>query len=257
MPHLQNKGMFEQLFGCCCGARNQDLNKREAKYWRKFKESMIKEYDQKNVDHEYNLKHLWLKAFKGEEMENDENGFNTTMVNNRWKDIGFQGKNPRTDFRGGGHLSLLSLIYFVENYPAEFDELAKCTKDQEELMWLTAISSINITHNIVIYLYLNEGEVAPSSTKLRAGRIQFKKFCKLNYMNKKTFFELNSFCLRHLYKTWIDLVNITKKDSHIAGLMGSFGTCMDTTKLAMHHLLDEEIIDFQHLKRKCESKLKN
>ena len=157
---------------------------------------MVKEYDKENPEHEYNLKQLWLKAFKGDEVENEENQDNTPMVSNRWKDIGFQGKNPRTDFRGGGHLSLLALIYFVENYPDEFDKLAKCTKEEEELMWLTAISSINITHHIVIYFYLNDGDVAPSSTKLRAGRTQFKRFCKLNYMNKKTFFELNSFCLR-------------------------------------------------------------
>lgn len=50
---------------------------------------MIKEYDKENADHEYNLKQLWLKAFKGDEMENDDNQDNTTMVNNRWKDIGF------------------------------------------------------------------------------------------------------------------------------------------------------------------------
>ena len=161
MPHLQNKGFVEALFGCCCGARNQDLNKREAKYWRKFKDTMVKQYDKENPDHEYNLKQLWLKAFRGVEIENDENQDGTTMVSNRWKDIGFQGKNPRTDFRGGGHLSLLALIYFVDNYPAEFEKLAKCTKEEEDLMWLTAISSINITHNIVIFLYLNDGDVAP------------------------------------------------------------------------------------------------
>jgi hypothetical protein len=73
LPHENNKSIIESLFGCCCGARNQDLNKREAKYWRKFKEGMVKEYDKENADHEYNLKRLWLKAFKGDEMENDDN----------------------------------------------------------------------------------------------------------------------------------------------------------------------------------------
>lgn len=42
------------------------------------------------------------------------------MVCDKWKDIGFQGKDPRTDFRGGGHLSLLCLLYLVENYRADF-----------------------------------------------------------------------------------------------------------------------------------------
>lgn len=31
----------------------------------------------------------------------------------RWKEIGFQGKSPSTDFRGGGILSLYCMMYFV------------------------------------------------------------------------------------------------------------------------------------------------
>ena len=81
------------------------------------------------------------------------------MVDEIWKDIGFQGKDPRTDFRGGGHLSLVCLMFFAENYKEEWDAQIKCTKDDEDLMWLTAISSINLTHGLMIYLYMNAGEV--------------------------------------------------------------------------------------------------
>ena len=73
-------------------------------------------------------------------------------------------------------------------------------------MWLTAISSINITYMLVIYLHLNKSEPPPHMKKLVAGREQFKKFCKLNSMNKRTFFELNCFCLRKVYKEWIAMV---------------------------------------------------
>ena len=83
------------------------------------------------------------------------------MLNENWKDLGFQGKNPRTDFRGGGHMSLLCLIYFIDNYSDEWKTLTKCTKDQQEIMWLTALSGINITHNLLIYLRINSDEVAP------------------------------------------------------------------------------------------------
>jgi len=51
-------------------------------------------------------------------------------LNDLWKDIGFQQKNPRTDFRGGGHLSLLCLIYMSQNYPREFNEMIKVTKEK-------------------------------------------------------------------------------------------------------------------------------
>jgi hypothetical protein len=92
------------------------------------------------------------------------------MVNESWKDIGFQGKNPRTDFRGGGHLSLLCLGYFVEYYNSDFREMARCTKEETDLMWLTAITSINVTHALMVYLYLNQAEVPDHLLKLRAGR---------------------------------------------------------------------------------------
>ena len=95
------------------------------------------------------------------------------MIDEKWKDLGFQSKNPRTDFRGGGHLSLMCLMYFYDYYPREFEELASVTRDRQEVMWLTAISSINITHGLVIYLYLNDGEdtLPQQYLRLRAGRI--------------------------------------------------------------------------------------
>ena len=88
------------------------------------------------------------------------------MIEEIWKDIGFQSCNPRTDFRGGGHLSLLCLMYFCENYNEDWNTLVKCTKEEESMMWLTAISSINLTHSLMIYLFMNKGDVAPHHTKL-------------------------------------------------------------------------------------------
>ena len=96
-------------------------------------------------------------------------------------------------------------------------------------MWLTAISSINFTHSLIIYLYMSEGNVSPQYTKLLAGRNQFKNFCKLNMMDKRCFFELNCFGLRCLYHCWIDLIN-KSGGKNIAMLMGSFNGCMDQTK---------------------------
>jgi len=39
------------------------------------------------------------------------------LITRRWIDIGFQGEDPATDFRGAGMLGLDNLIYFVENHP--------------------------------------------------------------------------------------------------------------------------------------------
>ena len=128
------------------------------------------------------------------------------MINDDWKDIGFQGRNPRTDFRGGGHLSLLCLLYLNEKYPKEWDFLINCTKNEESLMWLTAICSINMTHSLIIYLHMNKGTVSPQYMKLQAKRVQLKRFCKLNCSDKSTFFELNSFGLRLIFKFWTTMI---------------------------------------------------
>ena len=159
--HSENKGLAEKLCACCCASRlDLDLNKREARYYNKFKELVV-DYDKENPEHEFHVKLLYQKAFKTEEVKSEENRDGFTMVNDDWKDLGFQGRNPRTDFRGGGHLSLLCLLYTIDKYPGEWDDLVSCTKNQESLMWLTAISSINMTHSLVIYFFMNKGDVAP------------------------------------------------------------------------------------------------
>ena len=142
----------------------------------------------------------------------------------------------------------------VDNYGDEFDALAKCTKEEEDMMWLTAITSINVTHSLLIYLHLNTEVVAPEHTRLRAGRVQFKKFCKLNSMSKRAFFELNCFGLRYVYKEWKKMVTKLGKNN-IVGLMGSFSTCMEKTKVAIHIMLTDRISDYSHLVNLIERRL--
>ena len=119
---------MESAFASCC-AVNNDLNKRENKYYNKFKSSMIGPYSSDNQEHEYNLQQLYHKAFREMPNLDDKNDSGLTMISEKWKDIGFQAKNPRTDFRGAGNLGLLALLYMVDNYSEEFDALAKCTKE--------------------------------------------------------------------------------------------------------------------------------
>jgi hypothetical protein len=236
---LKNKPFQETLLSFCCLGRSKDLNKRENRYYTKFK-AMVMDYDHSNPEHERHLQMLYTKVFKREPHSDDnQNGFE--FVNDDWKDIGFQGKNPRTDFRGGGHLSLLCLLYMVDRYPADWERLVACTKDEEHMMWLTAISSINLTHSLVAYFYMNTGDVAPQHTKLQSGRTQMKNFCKLNSLDKRCFFEINCFGLKHLHMIWCQKVAQHKDD--VVGMMGAFSGCMDETKLVIHEVLGQDVRD--------------
>ena len=65
-----------------------------------------------------------------------------------------------------------------------------------------ATSSINITHFLIAFLYMNSEEVSYLHRKVRAERRHFKHFCILNAKRKGTFFELNALALIFLYKRW-------------------------------------------------------
>lgn len=66
-------------------------------------------YDSDNPNHELLLLKLWNLLKSNEQLE--------SRVTKQWQDIGFQGDDPKTDFRGMGILGLENLVYFAEEYP--------------------------------------------------------------------------------------------------------------------------------------------
>jgi len=82
---------------------------------------MVQYYVQENQSHEATLRHLYQLCFstnsaaKNDLIEKETTLFpDSDLKSKRWTEIGFQGSNPRTDFRGGGYLSLLALVHFVK-----------------------------------------------------------------------------------------------------------------------------------------------
>ena len=118
------------------------------------------------------------------------------MKTELWQSIGFQSKNPRTDFRAGGILSLLVLTYFCRTEKSLFDEM------RQRSDWFLAISSVNISSTLLTYLYLSTEPVAFSHMKLKAGRVHIKNFARLNAKDKKTLFELHNLIFRSLFANW-------------------------------------------------------
>ncbi|KAJ8276673.1 hypothetical protein COCON_G00084250 [Conger conger] len=64
-------------------------------------------YDCENAEHEEMLLKLW-KALRPETPL-------TGRISKQWCEIGFQGSDPKTDFRGMGLLGLHNLLYFAEH----------------------------------------------------------------------------------------------------------------------------------------------
>ncbi|KAJ7326935.1 hypothetical protein JRQ81_016694 [Phrynocephalus forsythii] len=68
-------------------------------------------YNSDNKEHEEQLMELWNLLMPHEKLK--------ARITKQWCDIGFQGDDPKTDFRGMGMLGLTNLLYFSKHYPRE------------------------------------------------------------------------------------------------------------------------------------------
>ena len=70
------------------------------------------------------------------------------MITPKWIDIGFQGEDPTTDFRGTGFLGLLNLHFFVTQHNRKALECLAHSRDKSTEYFL-ACSGINVTHQMM------------------------------------------------------------------------------------------------------------
>jgi len=101
-------------------------------------------YDHRNIEHEQMLMQLWQATFPRRTMD--------SAVSERWKELGFQGNNPATDFRGMGLLGLRCLIYFAQTHADEFRGLLAQHRD-----YPVACAGINITAMLLKRLVSADG----------------------------------------------------------------------------------------------------
>ncbi|XP_044498005.1 ELMO domain-containing protein A-like isoform X2 [Mangifera indica] len=126
-------------------------------------------FDGSCVEHQDELKQLWRLAYPGRDLP--------ALKSELWKEMGWQGTDPSTDFRGGGFISLENLIFFAKNYPDSFQRLLH-KKDGARAEWEYpfAVAGINISFMLIQMLDLQSGK--PSSL---AG-IRFLKLLKEDEM---------------------------------------------------------------------------
>ncbi|CDW71293.1 elmo ced-12 domain-containing protein [Stylonychia lemnae] len=195
--YKDNRSWAEKL--CSCFFKNYDVSKEEQ-----------------------SLTDLFLLVF-GEENQRVPH----RLESKKWKEIGFQTKNPRLEFRNGGILSLECIRYFIKKNPEVFQQMLQ----EGAQYFYIALSSINVTNLLVAFLYLNVEPVAGNLMRRRANRQEFKNFCKLNYKYKKTFFELHSYALRFLYMLWC------RESQKGPDQYPAFNLIMDETRMLIAKLL--------------------
>ncbi|CAL1394041.1 unnamed protein product [Linum trigynum] len=105
-------------------------------------------FDETRRDHQEALKSLWSTAFPDVPL--------TGLISEQWKEMGWQGHNPSTDFRGCGFIALENLLFFARTYPASFRRLLfKQNGERAEWEYPFAVAGINVSFMLIQMLDLN------------------------------------------------------------------------------------------------------
>eukprot|EP00268_Persea_americana_P047660 TRINITY_DN4985_c0_g1_i3.p1 TRINITY_DN4985_c0_g1~~TRINITY_DN4985_c0_g1_i3.p1 ORF type:complete len:323 (-),score=70.91 TRINITY_DN4985_c0_g1_i3:315-1283(-) len=107
-------------------------------------------FDGTRLDHQDSLRQLWKLAYPNRDLP--------SLKSELWKEMGWQGPDPSTDFRGGGFISLENLIFFAKNYPDSFQRLLhKQDGKRAEWEYPFAVAGVNISFMLVQMLDLQSG----------------------------------------------------------------------------------------------------
>ncbi|XP_028304982.1 ELMO domain-containing protein 2 [Gouania willdenowi] len=132
-------------------------------------ENLRKEvFDSDNPEHEAMLMKLWHLLMPTVNLE--------SRVTKQWGDIGFQGDDPKTDFRGMGVLGLSNLVFFSENYTMEARQVLSHA-NHPKLGYSYAIVGINLTE--MVYSLLRSDALKPHFYNTVQGSPELQHFQQL------------------------------------------------------------------------------
>eukprot|EP01118_Nematostelium_gracile_P005828 TRINITY_DN1859_c0_g1_i1.p1 TRINITY_DN1859_c0_g1~~TRINITY_DN1859_c0_g1_i1.p1 ORF type:complete len:289 (+),score=71.22 TRINITY_DN1859_c0_g1_i1:75-941(+) len=130
-----------------------------------FKKLVAIPYNPQNPEDEKKLMELWTLSFPNERLHDRKT--------DQWHKLGFQGKDPATDFRSGGIFSLENMIYLAKQYPESFKKFVDGSHHAEKYPF--SIASINLT--MVLFELMGWGMRANVPTTNEAKR------CKSNLIS--------------------------------------------------------------------------
>ncbi|XP_072040378.1 ELMO domain-containing protein 2-like [Amphiura filiformis] len=105
-------------------------------------------YETKNNEHEEILLKLWNLLMPDTKLE--------SRITKQWGDIGFQGDDPSTDFRGMGMLGLHNLVYFAEEHSTAARHVLS-RSNHPKIGYSYAVVGINLTS--MAYTFLSNGSL--------------------------------------------------------------------------------------------------
>ncbi|CAA2970047.1 ELMO domain-containing C isoform X1 [Olea europaea subsp. europaea] len=105
-------------------------------------------FDASRPDHQEALRALWSATYPGQELQ--------SLISDQWKEMGWQGRDPSTDFRGAGFISLENLLFFAKTFSTSFQSLLKKQAGKRAVWeYPFAVAGVNITFMIMQMLDLD------------------------------------------------------------------------------------------------------
>ncbi|CAJ1422038.1 unnamed protein product [Effrenium voratum] len=125
----------------------------------------------------------------------------------RWKLLGFQDEDPRTDFRGGGLLSLKCLLWMAE---LDAQRVAQLTQEsngngtlEPEFWYPFAAAVINVSFELAQWLMLDHRR---SSRQVQAEDVcngfEYRRFAELSVIEPETYLILCAAAVTAMHEEW-------------------------------------------------------
>ncbi|ERN09955.1 hypothetical protein AMTR_s00013p00199160 [Amborella trichopoda] len=97
---IQRKGTYERICATLTPIQEERL--------RRLKNRMKVDFDSSRPDHQEALRALWNATYPETKLQG--------LISEQWKEMGWQGRDPSTDFRGAGFISLENLLFFAKTF---------------------------------------------------------------------------------------------------------------------------------------------
>ncbi|KAK1419967.1 hypothetical protein QVD17_29432 [Tagetes erecta] len=135
---FKNKGHYSRI--CVNEERVRRLKNRTKVY-----------FDPTLLEHQEALRVLWSSTFPDQKLDG--------LISDQWKKMGWQGKDPSTDFRGAGFISLENLLFFAKTFSISFQCLIR-KQGLKDAAWEYpfAVAGLNITFMLMKMLDLDSNK---------------------------------------------------------------------------------------------------
>ncbi|KAG8641626.1 hypothetical protein MANES_12G012400v8 [Manihot esculenta] len=137
---FKRKGSYERI---CI-----NLTPLQEERLKRLKHRMKIYFDASRPDHQEALRALWSATYPDRELHG--------LISDQWKEMGWQGRDPSTDFRGAGFISLENLLFFAKTFSISFQRLLKKQGGKRSAWeYPFAVAGVNITFMIMQMLDLD------------------------------------------------------------------------------------------------------